>query len=111
MSGVLVELEDLSTLDADGIYRKLRDTGIKGRRGRPDRCPLANYLRKVSSLDFVTVGGFTMSYTYTKQDRTRIAGLPKSAREFVARFDSGSYPALNERVVSDPLRNMDREEW
>lgn len=89
---LLVELESLD--DPQLIAEALEDEEILGTPCNAGLCAIAVYLQRHSGLDEVNVGAFDAL-------RWRPAPTPDDSwvlgpvvREFIARFDSGSYPNL-----------------
>lgn len=85
---VVTKLSKLPT-ESNAIAAVLVAYGIKGKRGRSQSCPIACYLGK-----YVTVG---WSKCYCLGTGLGPIFLPDAVSDFIAGFDAGLYPALEER--------------
>ncbi len=85
------------TLRACNTIRKKRGMEAltelpQGRPGKTGRCPVANACRR-TYLEHIRVTRQTVGISYS--DGSYLAwDLPKSAQEFIKRFDEGHYPEL-----------------
>ncbi len=86
------------------IWQSLRKAGVKGQRGLSNDCPIANYLRKEFDVPTVRIqymrGAINPVFWQTARSATRYINswvdfeLPGPVRDFIAAFDTGSYPSL-----------------
>src|SRR5688572_18165103 len=74
--------------DPEALARMLQRFGIKGKRGKPNCCPVAVYLSSTPALAGVKVGADTILFN------GRHIPLPKNVQEFIKQFDAGYYPEL-----------------
>jgi|GEM_PF-2584762 len=79
----------------DAISDYLWAKGIRGLRGDPMRCPVANYLRRYLPPEFRE--GLAVGCTYVLCPQLEfVLTLPDVVREFIECFDAGFFPALEE---------------
>jgi hypothetical protein len=89
---LLAELEELS--DPDLIAEAFADEDILGTPCNAGICALAIYLQRHSGLDELNVGTFEVSRWQSGELADERWNLGPVVQEFIARFDSGSYPHL-----------------
>ena len=97
------ELLDLGETP-DEIATNLIRLECNGVIGKPDSCPLAQYIKKkITNTSFISVGkgriiihiscGNSAESQYTYYHRVEI-GLNEAFKDFINNFDSGLYPKL-----------------
>ena len=74
--------------DPDILASMFQRLGIKGKRGKPECCPVAKYLAATPALSGVRVGADALLF------KGRHIRLPKNVQEFIKGFDRGDYPEL-----------------
>lgn len=87
-------LNDLGTKTVEEIVALLVEGGFRGYRGKIDACPLARYLSSLNG-EVLVFGGMVAA-------DDRMMGMPESASVFVAQFDEGLYPELDEMIKIIP---------
>lgn len=83
-------VEELGKLEPDRIAGKFRRAGIKGHLFGSTTCPVSAYLRKLTKLDFVSVGAGVVNFN-KHHEIVRELQLPESVSEFISRFDELQY--------------------
>ena len=83
---------------ARAVAAYLAAQGIRGLRGNPMRCPVANYLRRYLPPEFRA--GLAVAWNHVDCPQMGFyPGLPAAVREFIDLFDSGAFPELEEGTV------------
>src|SRR5258708_244708 len=78
--------------DANRIAAALYSLEIKGKKYDAEECPLARYLKKTCRADAVKVDEYCVEVAGSK------LATPDACHDFIAAFDYGDYPELEESV-------------
>lgn len=73
------------------VYISLKAKRIKGKKGTPAQCPVANFLRE----EFPSANMCTVGITTCAVDKVHV-GQPQAVAKFRRSFDYGSYPDLEQ---------------
>lgn len=82
-------LAELAPLTPDAIAERMREAGIRAKRGCPTKCIMAVYLSRLAKTPIRV--GFIFATDYQGGEKTK---LPSSVSHFIGRFDVGMYPDL-----------------
>jgi len=88
-------MSKLSGLKADEIATFLVEQGVRGEFGSAHRCAIANYIRKTTGENSVSVTDFVTIWQDARAVLHKEA-IPLNVFEFIDRFDDGDYPELEE---------------
>jgi len=92
VADVLAELESLG--DPDLIAEALTAEGVLGTPCNAGMCAVAIYLQRETGIDDLNVGTFDATLWCSAAEPDKHWPLGPVVQEFIARFDSGSYPDL-----------------
>ena len=84
---------EIECADADAVAAYLRRRRVSGLRANACACPLAIWLRRVTTLADVRVQPDRVEF-WVRDRRVTIVDLPRVVAQFEVAFDRGDYPQL-----------------